>query len=162
MSRIMWKLADFIEIGSFFHKSKNFWKNENFSGWNSLAVMILYDRFSKFWSWIPPSRFEIQTLMYAYYIPILNYIHTVDTCMIAVCINVYMVTFDGYITALARLICMQELELCLLKALALITDRLWIVLTLMTDSCYWNLALLNVYNNMTINFILNAKTNLQN
>ena len=47
--------------------------------------------------------------MYAYYIHTLYYLHTVDTYMIAVCINVYMImfsvcimdlaSFDGYLRA---------------------------------------------------------------
>ena len=39
--------------------------------------------------------------MYAYYIHTLCYIHIVDTYMTAVCINVYMIMFNVYITALA-------------------------------------------------------------
>ena len=38
---------------------------------------------------------------YAYYICALYYIHTVDTYMITVCINVYIIMFNVYITALA-------------------------------------------------------------
>ena len=41
--------------------------------------------------------------MYAYYIHTLYYKHTVDTYMIAVCINVYMIMFNVCITALACL-----------------------------------------------------------
>ena len=41
--------------------------------------------------------------MYAYYILTLYYMHTVDTYMIAVCINVYMILFNVYIMALAYL-----------------------------------------------------------
>ena len=39
--------------------------------------------------------------MYAYYIYTLYYIRTVDTYMIADCINVYMIMFSVHITALA-------------------------------------------------------------
>ena len=39
--------------------------------------------------------------MYAYYIHTLYYIHIVDTYVTAVCINVYMLMFNVYITALA-------------------------------------------------------------
>ena len=39
--------------------------------------------------------------MYAYYMHTLCYIHTVDTCMTAVCINAYMIVLNVYITALA-------------------------------------------------------------
>ena len=38
--------------------------------------------------------------MYAYYIYTLYYIHIVDTYMTAICINVYIITFNGHITAL--------------------------------------------------------------
>ena len=40
--------------------------------------------------------------MYAYYIHTLYYIHTVDTYVTAVYINVCMVMFNVYIMALAR------------------------------------------------------------
>ena len=39
--------------------------------------------------------------MYAHYMHTLYYIHTVDTYMTAVCINVHMIMFNVYITALA-------------------------------------------------------------
>ena len=39
--------------------------------------------------------------MYAYYMHTLCYMHIVDTCMAAVCISVYMIMFNVYITALA-------------------------------------------------------------
>ena len=39
--------------------------------------------------------------MYAYYIHTLYYMHTVDTYMTAVCINVYVIMVNGCITALA-------------------------------------------------------------
>ena len=39
--------------------------------------------------------------MHAYYMYTLYYMHTVDTYMTAVCINVYMIKFNMYITALA-------------------------------------------------------------
>ena len=55
--------------------------------------------------------------------------HTIDTCMIAVCIIVYMITFNVYITALA-------LFEGYARAAVLITDRLRIALTMITDSCY--------------------------
>ena len=64
--------------------------------------------------------------MYASYIHTLYYIHTVDTYMTAVCVNVYMINahitvldFDGY----ARIATLN-------------TDRLRIARTLITDSCY--------------------------
>ena len=61
--------------------------------------------------------------MYAYYI------HTVDTYMTVVCINVYMIMFNMYITALA---CFDGYA----KATTLITDTIRIALTLITHSCY--------------------------
>ena len=39
--------------------------------------------------------------MHAYYIHTLYYIHTVDTYMTVVCINVYMIMFNVHITAVA-------------------------------------------------------------
>ena len=39
--------------------------------------------------------------MYAYYMHTLHYIHAVDTCITAVCINVYMILFNTYMTTLA-------------------------------------------------------------
>ena len=39
--------------------------------------------------------------IYAYCIHTLYYIHTVDTCITVVCINIYMIMFIVYITALA-------------------------------------------------------------
>ena len=71
--------------------------------------------------------------MYAYYI------HTVDTYMTAVCINVYMIMFNEYITALA---CFDGYawNTTLNNSIAVITDRLRIALTLITDSYYWNFA----------------------
>ena len=39
--------------------------------------------------------------MHAYYIHTLYYIHAVDTYMTAVCINVHLIMFNVYITALA-------------------------------------------------------------
>ena len=38
--------------------------------------------------------------MYAYYVHTLYYIHTVDTHMIAVYINIYMIMFNVYMMAL--------------------------------------------------------------
>ena len=61
--------------------------------------------------------------MYAYYMHTLYYIHIVDTYMTAVCINVYMIIFNAYITAL---LCFNGYA----RAVTLITDRLQIV----TDS----------------------------
>ena len=55
--------------------------------------------------------------MYAYYIHTLYYMHTVDTYMAAVCINVYMIMFNVYITAL---VCFDG---CV-RAATLIADRL--------------------------------------
>ena len=53
--------------------------------------------------------------------------HTVD--MTAVCINVYMIIFNVHLTVLA---CFDGY----VRAATLIADRLWIALTLITDSCY--------------------------
>ena len=39
--------------------------------------------------------------MYAYYMHALYYMHTVDTYMTAICINVCMIMFNVHITALA-------------------------------------------------------------
>ena len=39
--------------------------------------------------------------VHVYYIHTLCYIHTADTYTSAVCINVYMIMFNAYITALA-------------------------------------------------------------
>ena len=61
--------------------------------------------------------------MYAYYI------HTVDTYMTAICINVYMIMFNVHITAFA---CFDGYA----RAATLITDRLRIALTLNSHSCY--------------------------
>ena len=59
---------------------------------------------------------------YAYYILRLYYIYTEDTSLIAVCFNVYdyicLACFDGYA-----------------RPATLITDRLRIAFTLITDSC---------------------------
>ena len=74
--------------------------------------------------------------MYAYYMHTLYYIHTVDTYMTALFINVYMIMFNESLTTLMFLMDMQELQFSLLTALVLITDRLRIALTLITDSCY--------------------------
>ena len=63
-------------------------------------------------------------LMYISY-----YIHTVHTYMTAVCINIYMITFNVYVKALA---CFGGY----VRAATLIEDRLWLALTLITDSCY--------------------------
>ena len=57
------------------------------------------------------------------------YIHTIDTYMTAVCINVCMIIFNVYIMALA---CFDRYA----RAATLITDRLWIAFALITDSCY--------------------------
>ena len=53
------------------------------------------------------------------------YAHTVDTYMTAVCINVYMITFNVHITVHA---CFDRYARAttLLLALGLITDRLWV------------------------------------
>ena len=40
-------------------------------------------------------------LIHAYYIHTIYYIHTVDTYMTAVCINIYMIMFNVYITTFA-------------------------------------------------------------
>ena len=56
--------------------------------------------------------------MYAFYMHTLYHIHTVDTYMIAVCINVYMIMFNVYITAL---VCFDGYT----RAATLITDRFW-------------------------------------
>ena len=53
--------------------------------------------------------------MYAYYIHA-YYIHNVDTYMTAVCINVYMIMFNVYITTLA---CFDEYA----RAATLIADK---------------------------------------
>ena len=53
--------------------------------------------------------------------------------MTAVCINVYMIIFNVYITAFG---CFDAYA----RAATLITDILRIALTLITDSCYGNLA----------------------
>ena len=74
--------------------------------------------------------------MYAYYMHTLYYIHSVDTYMTALFINVYMIMFNESLTTLMFLMDMQELQFSLLTALVLITDRLRIALTLITDSCY--------------------------
>ena len=58
--------------------------------------------------------------------------------MIAVCISVYTIMFKVYITALA---CFDGY----VRAATLIANRLRIAFTLITDSCYWNLA--SLYNN---------------
>ena len=63
------------------------------------------------------------------YMYTLYYMHIVDTYMTAVCVNVYMIMFNVYIMAL---VCFDEFA----KAETVITDRLQIVLTLITDSCY--------------------------
>ena len=67
--------------------------------------------------------------VYAYYIHTLYYIHTVDTYITAVCINVCMITFNVCIIALE---CFEWYA----RAATLITDRLRIDLTLIIDSCY--------------------------
>ena len=67
--------------------------------------------------------------MYAYFIHTLYYIHTVDTCTTPVCINVYMIMLNVYITAF---VCFDQ---CV-RAAILITDRLQIALILITDKCY--------------------------
>ena len=67
--------------------------------------------------------------MYAYYTHTLCYMHTVNTHMIAVCINVYMIMFNDCITALE---CFDGY----LRTASLFADRLQITLTLITDSCY--------------------------
>ena len=72
-------------------------------------------------------------LMYAYFMHTLYYIHAADTCMTAVCINVNMIMFNVYVTALA---CDDGYA----RAAGLITDRLRIALSLITDSCYRKLA----------------------
>ena len=59
--------------------------------------------------------------------------HTGDTYRTAVCIYVYMIPFNVYITAL------ECFDRCA-RAATLIIDRLWIALTLNIDSCYLNLA----------------------
>ena len=59
--------------------------------------------------------------MYAYYIHILYYIHTVDTYMIVVCNNVYMIMFNACTTALG---CFDGY----VRAATLIADRLQITL----------------------------------
>ena len=61
----------------------------------------------------------------AYYIHIVYYILTVATNMTAVCINVYMITFNVHITFHA---CFDGYARAttLLLALGLITDRLWV------------------------------------
>ena len=65
--------------------------------------------------------------MYAYYILTLyKYIDTIDTCMTAVCVNVYMILFNVYVTALA---CLDGYE----RAATLITDRLQIAFT---ETCH--------------------------
>ena len=71
--------------------------------------------------------------IYAYYIHTLYYLHTVDKCMIAVCINVCMIMFNVYITTLA---CFDGHA----RAATLIADRIRIAFILITDSCYGNLA----------------------
>ena len=53
--------------------------------------------------------------MYACYMHTLYYIHTVDTYIAAVCINVYVIMFNAYITAL---VCND----CCVKAVTLIAD----------------------------------------
>ena len=53
--------------------------------------------------------------IYAYYIHMLYYIHTVDTYVTAVCINVYMIMFNVYIMAL---VCFNEYA----RIATLITD----------------------------------------
>ena len=60
--------------------------------------------------------------MYAYYIHTVRHIH-------AVCINVYMIMFNGYIMVLA-------LFDGYASAATLFTDRLRITLILITGSCY--------------------------
>ena len=54
----------FRKWGILFHKSKNFWKTENFSGWEFPALAILFERITKFWAQIPPFRPEIQALLF--------------------------------------------------------------------------------------------------
>ena len=49
--------------------------------------------------------------------------HTVNTCMTAVCTHVYMIMFNVHITALVYFEGMKELQLWLLIALVLITYR---------------------------------------
>ena len=78
--------------------------------------------------------------MYAYYIHTLYYIHIVDTYMTAVCINVYMIMFNEYITALVCFDGYKKLQLWLLITLALISDKLQIALNLVANSCYLNLT----------------------
>ena len=65
--------------------------------------------------------------IYAYYTHTLYCMHTADTYMTAVSINVYMIMFNVYITAL---LCFHGYA----RNVTLITDRLWIV----TDSYYFN------------------------
>ena len=57
------------------------------------------------------------------------FICTVDTHMTDIYINVYMITFNVYIMALE---CFDGYA----RAATLITDRLWVAFTLITDSCY--------------------------
>ena len=59
--------------------------------------------------------------------------HTVDTYMTAACVIVYVIMFNVYVAALP---CFDGYA----RAATLITNRLWIALTLITDSCYRNLA----------------------
>ena len=66
--------------------------------------------------------------MYAYYMHTVYYIIIVDTYMTTVCINVYMIMFNVYITALAYFDGYA-------RAVTLITDRLRIALARITDIC---------------------------
>ena len=65
--------------------------------------------------------------MHAYYIHTLYYMHTADTYMIVICVNVYIIMFIMCITVCA---CLDG------RAATLNAVRLLIVLTLITDSFY--------------------------
>ena len=62
--------------------------------------------------------------MYAHYVHTLYYIHTVDTYMTAVCINVYMIMLNMHTMALVCVwMGMQELQLWLWIAITLRHER---------------------------------------
>ena len=70
---------------------------------------------------------------------------TVDTYVTAACINVYMITFNVYIKALACFDGDARAATLITDSSLLITDILRIALTLLTGRCYGNLAPLDVF-----------------